>query len=100
MHTHDLYQLILKLSLICYGKYAETLRQPCVCKWVSALTTIADHTNRGRRENEDAFPEQSKLPQHHDLFSKEADKLGHAASRVCNLIGDGQRTEKSHDLCF
>lgn len=99
-YVHDLYHWILKLSLICYGKSAERLVQPCACKWVSALTPIADHTDRGRRENEDAFPEQSKLPQHHDLLSKEADELGHAASRVCDLIGGGQRTEKGHDLCF
>lgn len=25
-------------------------------KWISNLTPIADHADRGRRENEDAFP--------------------------------------------
>lgn len=69
----------------------------CACKRVSFLTSIADHTDRGRRENKDAFPEQSKLPQNHNLLSKEADELGHAASWVCDLISV-QRREKCHDL--
>lgn len=71
----------------------------CACKWVSFLTSIADDTDRGRRENKDAFPEQSKLPQHHDLLSKEADELGHAASRVCNLISV-QRQENAMICCI
>lgn len=60
-------------------------RNGYISKAAATVYPIADHTDRGRRENEDAFPEQCKLPQHHDLLSKEADELGHAASRVCNL---------------
>lgn len=49
------------------------------------LTPVADHAHRWRGEDEETFPEQRKLPQHHDLLPEKLDELGHAASRVCYL---------------
>lgn len=50
------------------------------------LTSVADHANRRRREDEDAPAEEGQLPQHHDLLPKKADELGHAAGRVSDLV--------------
>ena len=49
------------------------------------LTPVADHADGGRGEDQDTLPEQSKLPQHHDLLPEEPDELGHAAGRVGDL---------------
>ena len=52
---------------------------------VCALTSVADHAHGGRGEDEDAFSQQGKLPQDHDLLPEEADELGHAARWVGDL---------------
>lgn len=60
----------------------------CVCTCVfKLLTPVADHTYRWRGENEETFPKQCKLPQHHYLLAEELDELGHAASWVRDLQG-------------
>ena len=73
----------------------------CVCVCVKAflselLTPVADHTYRRRGEDEETFPQQRKLPQHHDLLPEELDELGHAARGV----GDLQESKQSHMLEF
>lgn len=50
------------------------------------LTSVADHTHRWRREDEDASAEESQFPQYHDLLPEEADEVGHAAGRVGDLL--------------
>lgn len=52
---------------------------------VKSLTPVADHAHGRRREDEEAFTQQRKLPQHHDLLAEKLDELRHAASRVCYL---------------
>lgn len=62
----------------------------CACAYACAsepLTPVADHTYWWRGEDEETFPKQCKLPQHHDLLPKELDELGHAASWVGDLQG-------------
>lgn len=49
-------------------------------------TSVADHTHRRRREDEDTSTQQGQFPKHHDLLTKEANELGHTASRVCDLV--------------
>ena len=51
------------------------------------LTPVADHAYRWRGEDEETFPKQRKLPQHHYLLPEELDELGHAASWVGDLQG-------------
>lgn len=51
------------------------------------LTPVADHAYRWRGEDEETFPKQCKLPQHHYLLPEELDELGHAASWVSDLQG-------------
>lgn len=52
------------------------------------LTSVADYADGGRGEDEDPFPQQCKLPQHHDVLPEKLDELGHAAGRVGDLQGE------------
>lgn len=56
----------------------------CMCVF-KLLTSVADHAYRWRGEDEDTFPKQRKLPQHHDLLPEKTDELGHAARWVRDL---------------
>lgn len=49
------------------------------------LTSVAHDAHRRRRKYQNALPQQSKLPEDEDLFSKELNELRHAASRVGDL---------------
>lgn len=64
----------------------------CVHK-LKLLTPVADHTYRRRREDQEAFPKQHKLPQHHYLLPKKLDELRHAAS----WMGDLQERRLFHE---
>lgn len=49
------------------------------------LTSIAHDAHGRGRKYQNALPQQRELPEDEDLFSKELDELGHAASRVGDL---------------
>lgn len=68
-----------KFLYSCMSMFEECAEKP------ERLTPVADHPDRRRGEDEEAFPKQRKLPQHHYLLPKELDELGHAAGRVCDL---------------
>lgn len=59
-----------------------------MCVNFKLLTSVADHTHRWRGEDEDPFPKQRKLPQHHDLLPEKLDELRHTAGRVGDLQRD------------
>lgn len=72
MSNHTRFNLFRPFGLVWFGL-------------ARSLTPVADHTHGRRREDEEAFTQQRKLPQHHDLLAEKLDELRHAASRVCYL---------------
>lgn len=56
----------------------------CVNK-LQLLTPVADHAYGWRREDQEAFPKQHTLPQHHNLLPKKLDELRHAACWMGDL---------------
>lgn len=64
------------------------------CALFELLTSVADHPHRWRGEDEETFPKQRELPQHHYLLPEKLDELGHAAGWVGDLQGARKGTNK------
>ena len=84
--------ILIKLGLIKYswskfrGARACCAPPPPLDPPLLSHTSIADHSDGWRGEEQDPLPEKDVLPESEDLLPKEVHELTEATSGVCNLI--------------